>query len=78
MVLNALGFSNRALYLLPYYMYNEPVDVLIGAGLNAGEFNDDSLWRSLEVLYTKGVTEVFAQVSARALRKYGIEHLLCM
>jgi len=28
----------------------------------------------LEALYAKGVTEVFAQVAARALRVYGIEH----
>ena len=74
MVLNALGFSSRALYLMPDYLHNKPVDVLIGAGLSAGDFNDDSLGRSLEALYAKGVTEVFAQVAARALRVYGIEH----
>ena len=74
MVLNALGFSSRALYLMPDYMHNKPVDVLIGPGLVAEDFNDDSLGRSLEALYAKGVTEVYAQVAARALRVYGIEH----
>ncbi len=74
MVLNALGFSNRALYLMPDYLHNKPVDVLIGTGLNAEDFNDDSLGRSLEARYAKGVTEVFAQVAARALRVYRIEH----
>ena len=74
MVLNALGFSSRALYLMPDYLHNKPVDVLIGPGLVAEDFNDDSLGRSLEALYAKGVTEVFAQVAARALRVYGIEH----
>ena len=29
MVLNALGFSSRALYLMPDYLRNKPVDVLI-------------------------------------------------
>ena len=48
--------------------------MLIGADLVAEDFNDDSLGRSLEALYAKGVTEVFAQVEARAMRVYGIEH----
>lgn len=74
MVLNALGFSSRALYLMPEYLHNKPVDVLIGHGLVAEDFNDDSLGRSLDVLYARGVTEVFAQVATRALRIYGIEH----
>lgn len=50
MVLNALGFSSRALYLMPDYMRNKPVDVLIGPGLVAEDFNDDSL----DALYAKG------------------------
>ncbi len=32
MVLNALGLSGRALYLMPEYMQNKPVDLLIGEG----------------------------------------------
>ena len=60
MVLNALGFSSRALYLTPDYLHNKPVDVLIAEGLVAEDFNDDSLGRSLDDLYEKGVTEVFA------------------
>jgi transposase len=74
MLLNALGFSNRALYLMPDYLRNKPVDLLICPGLVAEDFNDDSLGRSLEALYAKGVTEVFARVAARALRVYGIKH----
>ena len=30
MVLNALGLTGRALYLMPEYMRNKPVDLLIG------------------------------------------------
>jgi hypothetical protein len=55
MVLNALGFSSRALYLMPNYLHNKPVDIRIGPGLVAEDFNDDSLGRSLEALYAKGV-----------------------
>ena len=74
MVLNALGFSSRALYLMPDYLHNKPVDLLIGAEVTADDFNDDTLGRSLDDLYTCGVTEVFAQVAAKALAVYGIEH----
>lgn len=64
MVLNALGFSGRALYLMPDYLANKPVELLIGDGLNAEDFNDDSLGQTLDDLYEAGVTEVFARVAA--------------
>jgi transposase len=72
MVLNALGFVGRPLYLTPEFYANKPLDRLIGEGLEAADFNDDSLGRALDWLYRSGVTEVFAQVSAHALAVFGI------
>ncbi len=74
MVLNALGFTSRALYLMPDYLRNKPIDLLIRSGLNPDDFNDDTLGRSLDDLYACGVTEVFASVASKALSTYGIEH----
>ena len=74
MVQNALGFSSRALYLMPDYLRNKPVDLLIRPELTADDFNDDSLGRCLDDLYACGVTEVFASVASKALSVYGIEH----
>lgn len=74
LVLNALGFSGRALYLMPEYLSNKPVELLIDEGLTAADFNDDVLGRGLDALYSAGVTEVFARVAAHALQVYGIEH----
>jgi transposase len=74
LVLNALGFTSRALYLVPDYLKNRPVDILVGEGLSAADLNDDTLGRALDDLYTAGVTEVFAKVASQALRVYGIEH----
>jgi transposase len=74
MVLNALGFTSRALYLMPQYMHNKPVDLLIEPGLTAEDFNDDSLGRSLDQLFEVGVTEAFLQVAVHALSVYDIEH----
>ncbi len=74
MILNALGFTSRALYLVPDYMQNRPVDLLVGEGLSAEDLNDDTLGRALEDLFEAGVTEVFAGVASHALKVYGIEH----
>lgn len=73
MVLNGLGFSSRALYLMPGFLRNKPVDLLINAERSAEDFNDDTLGRALDDLYAHGVTEVFARVAARAMQTYGIE-----
>jgi transposase len=72
LVLNALGFVGRALYLMPDYLYNKPVDLLIDPDLTAEDFNDDTLGRCLDDLYDAGVTEVFFGVAAHALRVYGL------
>jgi hypothetical protein len=72
MILNALGFVGRALYQLPVYLHNKPVDLLIDPGLTADDFNDDILGRCLDDLYAAGVTGVFYQVAAHALQVYGI------
>lgn len=74
MVLNALGFASRALYLTPEFFANKPVDLLIREDLQAEDLNDDSLGRALDGLYEAGVTEVFARVAAHALQVYSIRH----
>ena len=38
LVLNALGFTSRALYLVPDYLKNRPVDLLLGEGLSAADY----------------------------------------
>jgi transposase len=72
MVLNGLGFVSRPLYLAPEFLAGKPVDILIGEGLSAEDFNDDSLGRALDRLYEVGVTEVFTYVAAHAVAVMGI------
>lgn len=74
MVLNALGFVGRALYLTPEFFDNKPVDLLIREGLIAGDLNDDSLGRALDMLYKVGITQVFFCVASHALNVFGIEY----
>jgi len=72
MVLNGLGFVGRPLYLTPEYYRTKPVDLLIGEGVEAEDLNSDSLGKALDYVYAAGVTELFASISAQALRAYGI------
>ena len=74
MILNALGFVSRPLYLTPEFFSNKPVNLLIHPQMQASDFNDDSLGRALDALYEKGVTEAFATVASKALTTYEVEH----
>ncbi len=75
MILNALGFVGRPLYLTPEFFQNKPVDLLIRDGLVADDFNDDCLGRALDAHYEAGVTETFAKVSATALSAFDIDYI---
>lgn len=73
MVLNGLGFTGRALYLMPEYMENKPVELLIDEALVASDFNDDTLGRALDELFQAGITELFAQVAQNAVATYQLD-----
>ena len=72
MILNALGFSGRALYLTPRFYKNRPVEVLVGRGLRAEHLHDCSLGGALDALYEAGITEVFYSVASKIVHHYGI------
>ena len=74
MVLNALGFVSRPLYLTPEFFSNKPVDLLVRSHRCAADFSDDSLGRALDTLYENGVTELFAIVASKALSTFDIDH----
>ncbi len=74
MVLNALGFASRPLYLTPEFFKNKSADLLIRENLCADDFNDDSLGRALDALYDAGLTETYAKVASSALSAFGISY----
>ena len=71
MVLNALGFVDRPLYLFPEFLGTKPVELLIGEGLKVEWFNDDVLGRTLEKLYRAGPEGIFMRIAANAYNEYG-------
>lgn len=70
MVLNALGFVDKPLYLFPEFLEIKPIEILIGPGLKAEYFNDDVLGGTLDKLFRTGTEEIFMRVAANA-HKYG-------
>ena len=66
MVLNGLGFVNQQLYLVPHFFHNKPTARLVGPGIEASHLNDDVLGRTLEGLYTAGVTPLYSLIAAQA------------
>ena len=72
MVLNGLGFANRALYLTPLFFHDKPVDRLIGKGLEAQHLNDDVLGRALDAIYDYGPDLLYPQLAAPAVKLLGL------
>lgn len=74
MILNALGFSNRALYLHTDFYLKKPVELLVGEHIRAEDLNDDCLGSALDALYEYGVTELFYKQATKALKIFNIKH----
>ncbi len=63
MIINGLGFANQALYLVPRFFANKPVNRLIGSHLTPEDLNDDNLGRSLDRIADVDPTLFFAHVA---------------
>lgn len=66
MILNALGFVDRPLYLFPEFLQTKPLDRLIREDLTPDLFNDDLLGRTWDKLYEHGLEEIFLTVAVQA------------
>ncbi|RLJ01325.1 MAG: IS1634 family transposase, partial [Candidatus Aenigmatarchaeota archaeon] len=73
MVINALGFAGKPLYMYPEYMAQKPVKLLFENGLEPDDFNDDTIGRALDRIYENNPTNIFMKVSFEALRKNGVD-----
>ena len=72
MILNGLGFSNKALYMGPKFFEDTPVDRLLGQGIAPDHLNDDALGRPLDALDTYGVTPLLSRISQHAAGMLGL------
>jgi transposase len=72
MVLNGLGFVTQPLYLVPRFFQNKPTQRLIAPGVDAQHLHDDTLGRTLDMLYAYGVTELYSLIAATAAQRLGL------
>ncbi|WYD80369.1 MAG: IS1634 family transposase [Candidatus Electrothrix gigas] len=72
MVVNGLGFANRALYLTPHFFQDKPVDRLIGEGIEAHHLNDTTLGRALDDIYDYNPEVLYRNLASRAVGRLGL------
>ena len=73
-ILNALGFVSRPLYLFPQFFQDKATEHLFGEGILPEDFNDDKVGRVMDKLYQFGLTKIFLLIALSAVKKYGVEH----
>lgn len=73
MILNGLGFVSRTLYLYSEYFEDKPIDHLLGTPVTPDQIDDNVLGRTLDKLFSLGVTELFTQIALKAMTTLGIE-----
>ena len=72
MILNGLGFVNRALYLMPHFFKDKPIERLLGEGVAAEHLNDDALGRALDAIYAYGPEALYGQLAAQSVKHLGL------
>lgn len=73
MILNGLGFVGRTLYLYSEYFEDKPVDHLLGVSVHPKQIDDNVLGRTLDKLFSLGVTELFTQIALKAMKTLDIK-----
>ncbi len=73
-ILNAMGFVSRPLYLFPQFFNDKATEHLFGEGILPEDFNDDKIARVMDKLYQFGLTKIFLLIALTALKKYGIDN----
>lgn len=67
MIINGLGFTGQALYLVPEFFADKPVDRLIAEGIQAEHLNDKILGRALDSLYDAGVSDLYLNLGIKVV-----------
>lgn len=73
MVLNALGFTGRPMYLSHQFFQKKPIDLLLGQNISPLDLNDDALGRALDEIYEIGPELIYTLIAARAIKNYSIK-----
>ena len=63
MIINALGFTNRRLYLTPQFYQSKAVEHLLGDGIVAEALDDHCLGKCLDEISSYGVTKIYGETA---------------
>lgn len=69
MVLNALGFNERRLYIFPKFFSNLATERLLGPGILPEDINDDVLGRTLDRIYEVDSTDLFLRIVLQVMKR---------
>lgn len=72
MIINGLGFVNRALYLMPHFFKDKPVERLLGKDIKAEHLDDDTLGRALDSIYEYGPEKLYGLLAAQSVNSLGL------
>ena len=73
MIINGLGFTSRALHLVPTFFKDKPTERLIGPGVLPEHLNDDALGRCLDALFATGVSEIYQNLAEQVISRLGLK-----
>jgi len=71
MILNGLGFANRALYLMPHFFKDKPVERLLGKGIEAG-ISTMMSWKGAGCDLRLWPEALYGQLAAQAVKRLGL------
>lgn len=72
MILNGLGLVSAPLYLFSRFFEGKATAHLLGEGIQPEHLNDDRLGRVLDILWEKGLSNIFMSVALTLVKKYDI------
>lgn len=75
MILNGLGFVSAPLYMFSKFFESRACEHLIGAGVKPEYLNDDKLGRTMDKLFSKGLSSVFLAIALNAIKKFKVSLL---
>lgn len=75
MILNGLGFVSAPLYMFSKFFESRASEHLIGEGVKPEYLNDDKLGRTMDKLFSKGLSTIFLAIALNVIKKFDVSLL---
>lgn len=71
MVLDTLA-GRSPLYRLEEFLAGQDIELLLGSDINATDFNDTNVGRSLDAIFDAGASKILTEIGVNATKKFGL------